>query len=247
MLPSASANEAIAVVDDDALFRDTLCANLADAGMAPVPLASGAAALAYLRQNDTVKAVLLDWHMPGMDGRAVLRRLRADGNNVPVLFLTGLNQPVYEEAAFAGGAIDFVDKSRSFTIILHRLKLAIGGIKGTAAQAGELTAERMGGLRLDTASARALWNGQRVTLTLTEFKVVQLLAARAGHDVPYRDIYDAVRGAGFSAGVGPEGYRANVRTLVKRIRQKFTLIDAEFGALQTYSGFGYRWSDDPRH
>ncbi|MSO77562.1 MAG: response regulator transcription factor [Alphaproteobacteria bacterium] len=244
MPPSGNANETIAVVDDDALFRDTLCANLADVGLTPIPLASGEAALAYLGKNDAVAAVLLDWHMPGVDGRAVLRRLRMAGNNVPVLFLTGLNQPLFEEAAFAGGAVDFVGKSRSFAIILHRLKLAIGGAKNAAVQPGELPVGEMGGLRLDTESARASWNGHRVGLTLTEFKVVQLLAASAGHDVPYRDIYDRVRGAGFTAGTGPEGYRANVRTLVKRIRQKFALIDPEFGALKTYSGFGYRWSDD---
>jgi two-component system, OmpR family, response regulator ChvI len=245
MLPNGNAVHAVAVVDDDALFRDTLCANLEDAGLTPVPLEGGEQALAYLHGHAEVAAVLLDWHMPGLDGRTVLQRLRADGNNVPVLFLTGLNQPVYEEAAFAGGAIDFVDKSRSFSIILHRLKLAISGAKGTVERVLPAPIAPMGDLILDSDGALATWKGQRVGLTLTEFRVVHLLAVRAGHNVPYREIYDAVRGAGFSAGSGQEGYRANVRTLVRRIRQKFLAIHPAFDALKTYSGFGYRWSDDP--
>lgn len=97
------------------------------------------------------------------------------------------------------------------------------------------------GLVLDVASARASWNGQQVELTHGEFKVVQLLAQRVGRDVGYREIYDAVRGVGFEAGQGPDGYRANVRAMVKRIRQKFRDLDPDFDAIETYPGFGYRW------
>jgi two-component system response regulator ChvI len=67
------------------------------------------------------------------------------------------------------------------------------------------------------------------------------LAQRAGRDVGYREIYDAVRGVGFEAGQGPDGYRANVRAMVKRIRQKFRGVDENFDALANYPGFGYRW------
>lgn len=74
--------------------------------------------------------------------------------------------------------------------------------------------------------------------------MVQLLADRAGRDVSYREIYDVVRGEGFLAGSGPEGYRANVRALVKRVRQKFRAVDEGFDALENYPGFGYRWTRD---
>ena len=74
-----------------------------------------------------------------------------------------------------------------------------------------------------------------------EFDVVAFLAENAGRDVAYRQIYDVVRGNGFVAGQGEDGYRANVRAMVKRIRRKFTQLDADFAALQNYPGFGYRW------
>jgi two-component system response regulator ChvI len=69
------------------------------------------------------------------------------------------------------------------------------------------------------------------------------LAAKAGVDVSYREIYNTVQAEGFIAGQGAEGYRTNVRALIKRIRRKFTEADAGFAALENYPGFGYRWRD----
>lgn len=232
----------VLVVDDDPLFRETLCGNLEDNGYRAVALDGGRATIDYFERGGMASAVLLDWQMPDVDGPAVLRQLRSAGRLTPILFLTGHSQPIYEEAALVQGAVDFIDKSRSFAIILQRLKLAIGGAK-TGVDATVPEGGTHGPLFLDTASARAMWRDTQVDLTLTEFKVVQLLAGRAGRDVSYREIYDVVRGAGFRAGSGEDGYRANVRALVKRVRQKFRAIDPEFTALENYPGFGYRWID----
>ena len=67
--------------------------------------------------------------MPKMDGIDVLRQLRASGIEVPVIFLTVLSDQIYEEAALAGGAVDFVEKSRSLPILLKRMQLILGGRK----------------------------------------------------------------------------------------------------------------------
>jgi two-component system, OmpR family, response regulator ChvI len=234
----------VLVVDDDPLFRETLCGNLEDNGYRTIGLDGGRAILEYFEKGGPAAAVLLDWQMPDVDGPAVLRQLRAGGRATPILFLTGHSQPIYEEAALVQGAVDFIDKSRSFAIILQRLKLAIGGAK-TGAETSEPNtgSGTHGPLFLDVGSARAMWRDTQVDLTLTEFKVVQLLAGRTGRDVSYREIYDVVRGAGFRAGSGEDGYRANVRALVKRVRQKFRAIDSDFTALENYPGFGYRWID----
>ena len=143
-----------------------------------------------------------------------------------------------EKIQTVGQAIDYIEKTRSVSVILHRLRLAIGGAKAAAAES------QPAGLSLDPTSARAEWRGRRVDLTLSEFRVVMLLAEREGKDVSYREIYNAVKGEGFIAGAGMEGYRANVRALVKRIRQKFKDVDPDFTALENYPGFGYRWRPD---
>ena len=100
---------------------------------------------------------------------------------------------------------------------------------------------RIGDLLLRRGSKRALWRGQDVALSRSEYDVIALLAERAGTDIAYRDIYDVVRSDGFIAGQGDEGYRANVRAMVKRIRRKFTDADPDFAALDNYPGYGYRW------
>jgi two-component system, OmpR family, sensor histidine kinase ChvG len=73
-----------------------------------------------------------------------------------------------------------------------------------------------------------------------EFKILALLSEKSGQDVGYREIYDLVHGKKFVAGHGTEGYRANLRTFIKRIRKKFRDSDPDFDHIQNYVGFGYR-------
>ncbi len=239
----------VVVVDDDPLFLSTLTLNLEDAGFDVSAFSGGSAALDHLNAGARPDAIILDWHMPEMDGLELLQRLRAQGLAVPAIFLTSLNQPIYEELALDRGAVDFVEKSRSFSIILKRLRLITDGTKPSAPVAEEKVllpgvTPQNGPLELRSDSCRALWQGNEVPLTLTEFHVVALLVGKVGGDVSYREIYDVVRGEGFIAGIGNEGYRSNVRTMVKRIRQKFRDLDSAFDALENYPGFGYRWRAD---
>jgi two-component system response regulator ChvI len=231
-----------------------------------IPFDRGAPALDYFLRGGNADVVLLDWRMPKMDGIDVLRQLRASGIEVPVIFLTVLSDQIYEEAALAGGAVDFVEKSRSLPILLKRMQLILGGRKtgpdeggeapaipgtqpgapaGAAAGGANANLFNRGDLELRLDGSRAFWRGTRVDLTLTEFNIVRLMATRPGEDISYREIYDLVHGKGFVAGYGPAGYRANVRAFIKRIRQKFRMVDGEFDLIDNYPGFGYRWSDDP--
>jgi len=241
----------VAIVDDDDLFRESLETNLVDAGFDVVTFAEGASALAHFRAGPSLDLVLLDWKMPGLNGIEVLRQLRDDGNNVPVIFLTVLSDQIYEEAALSSGAVDFVEKSRSFSILLRRIELILGGTKGggrtpTAGSDAEEESQhlKLGRLELNLKSSRAFWRETEINLSLTEFRMVHYLATHAGEDVRYRDLYDLVHGEGFIAGYGEDGYRTNVRTFIKRVRKKFRDVDRTFDAIENYPGFGYRWRDD---
>jgi len=181
--------------------------------------------------------------MPGLDGLEFLRRLRQRTVTVPVVFVTSHSSPVFEEQALSDGAADFIDKSRGPAIILQRIALAIAAQARIAVRAAAPDLS-VGGLLLRCQQRRATWRGAEVLLSRTEFDVVVLLAGRAGDDVGYREIYDAIKGEGFLAGPGDEGYRVNVRAMIKRIRQKFLALDAAFTALENYPGFGYRWAVD---
>jgi len=78
-------------------------------------------------------------------------------------------------------------------------------------------------------------------LTIGEYNIVHLLASNVGRYVTYRAIYDRLRYQGFVAGIGNDGYRANVRTAIKRIRNKFRDLDPTFDNIENYTGFGYCW------
>jgi two-component system response regulator ChvI len=238
------------LIDDDELFRESLEQNLRDSGFTVRAFDRGEPALSFFETGGGADVVLLDWKMPEMNGIEVLRRLRQINQDVPVIFLTVLSDQIYEEAALLSGAVDFVEKSRSFTILLKRMGLILGGVKaglGAGAPAGQSgdggAVMSVGSLELNLESNRAFWRAGQVELTLTEFEIVRFLASRAGQDIRYREIYDLVHGKGFVAGEGPEGYRANVRTFIKRIRQKFRSIDSKFEQIENYPGFGYRWRE----
>jgi two-component system, OmpR family, response regulator ChvI len=231
------------LVDDDDLFRESLGLNLIDEGYEVTSFDNGGDALAYLEEGGGADAMLLDWRMPQLTGIEVLRRLRGSGIAIPVIFLTALSDDIYEEAALAGGAVDFIDKSRRLPILVKRLQLITEGARpATDSEPPRPDLLSLGPLELRFETNRAHWAGRSVDLTLTEFRILALLAEKAGQDVGYRDIYDLVHGKDFIAGHGAEGYRANVRTFIKRIRKKFRDSDPDFDHIHNYAGFGYRWT-----
>jgi two-component system response regulator ChvI len=232
----------LVLTDDDELFRESLGLNLADEGYEVTSFGNGRDTLAYLEDGGEADVLLLDLRMPELTGIDVLRRLRRAGIGIPVIFLTALSDDIYEQAALEGGAVDFIDKVRRLPILLKRLELIAEARRAVrAADAPAPTVLRDGALELRCESHRAFWGGAMVDLSLTEFRIVALLAAKAGNDVGYREIYDLVHGKDFVAGVGKEGYRANVRTLIRRIRKSFREVDPGFAQIENYAGFGYRW------
>jgi two-component system response regulator ChvI len=238
----------IMIVDDDDLFRESVAQNLSDNGFNVMAFSRGEDAMAHFQAESATDLVLLDWKMPGMTGIDVLARMRETGIQTPVIFFTVLSDQIYEEAALTSGAVDFVEKSRSFHILLRRIELILAGTKSgqDAPEPAPTDAEEfvLGDLDLRPLTNRAYWKGEEVGLTLGEFRIVHFLATRAGQDIRYRDLYDQVHDTGFFAGTGPEGFRVNVRTFIKRIRQKFRSLDPKFDAIENYPGFGYRWSNE---
>ena len=234
----------VVLVDDDRLFRDAVAAGLRREGFDVTAFESGPVAIAALIEAEAWRAVdvvILDWRMPELEGPQVLERLRDAGVTTPVVMLTSLSDQVYEEAALGFGAVDFVDKERSVTILARRLRNAATretGDRDTGSVDGVVTVDA---LSLDLSARRARWRDKEVDLTLTEFDMVALMAQRAGRDVTYRELYDLVHGQGFQSGSGSEGFRSNVRGFINRIRRKFTTVDPGFEAIENYPGFGYRW------
>jgi len=234
----------VVLVDDDDEFREALAGQLADEGCAITSFASGRAALDYLLQTNLADVCLLDWRMPAMGGIEVLRELRRRGVMTPVIFLTGLRDDAFEEEALRDGAIDFITKSRRLSVLLKRIELiSLGKRPASPPPENSAGATQLcrGPLELDLNAQSAKWHGRRLDLTRSEFRILGFLAARPGIDVPFGDLYGYAHDTA-SPPANEEAYRANVRSLIKRLRNKFRDADPSFDRIQSYPRFGYRWS-----
>jgi two-component system response regulator ChvI len=146
--------------------------------------------------------------------------------------------------AFDHGAVDFIAKSRDRQVLVRRLRSVVELVKPkpkTKPKTDLPVEERLACGKLLLESSRACWNQVDVDLTLGEYNIVHLLASKAGSFATYRSVYDRLRYEGFISGNGADGYRANVRSAIKRIRNKFRACDPAFDEIENYTGFGYCW------
>ncbi len=234
----------VALVDDDDRFREMVKGGLADSGFEVTTFAEGGDLLRHLADGGPADVVILDWKMPSMSGIDLLNRMRNQGAAMPTIFLTGMPERSFEAAALDQGAVDFVDKSRGTDILTKRIKLAVEaeGVRLRPATSEDI---HRGRLLLRAKVGRAYWDGIDVNLTVTEYNIVRMLAASAGEHATYRALYDCVHRAGFIAGAGDNGYRTNVRSAMRRIRDKFRAVDSNFDEIENYPSFGYRWKVPP--
>lgn len=233
-------NIRVALVDDDDDFREVAGAELGDYGFAVADFQDGPPLLDYFESGHSADVIILDWNLPTFNGIDLLSLLRRQGIRIPVIILTALAGTTYEMAALDRGALDFIDKSRGIPVLAKRARLIAESAKLPPDVPTEETIEQ-GELRLRLRLSRAYWRGVDVGLTVTEFNIVRRLVEHLGDHVTYRAIYDCVHHSGFIAGSGEDGYRTNVRSSVKRIRNKFRSIDPDFVEIENFPAFGYCW------
>ena len=225
------------LVDADDLYRSIVKEELRQEGFSVADFPNGVLAAESLRAGVETDLVIADWGQEDSNGANLLQTVRDIGTDVPLIVLTERNSTIHERFALQQGAVDFICKSRGTQIVAARVRLILAGNRRMVASGQTL--ER-GRLRLE--GGRAYWGGVDVNLTVGEFKIVFLLATRVGEHVSYRQIYDALHYRGFVAGCGEDGYRANVRGAIKRIRSKFNECDPNFDMINNFIGFGYSWA-----
>jgi two-component system response regulator ChvI len=227
-------------VEDDRYYRETLDGELSELGFAVKSFADGASLLGSLDSAAEADVIILDWRLPKTSGIDLLIQLRRRGVNLPVVFLTGYTLLANESLAFERGAVDFIDKARGVEVLVRRLRRVVEAAN-SAADPRANKSMVCGKLVLRPNISRAYWNQVNVDLTLGEYNIVHLLASNVGRDVTYRSIYDRLHYEGFIAGSGDDGYRTNVRSAIKRIRDKFRECDPAFEEIENYPAFGYCW------
>jgi len=236
-------NNRVLLVDDDELYLETMMAELEDRGFAVRGFTDGPSLFRELEHAADADAMLLDWTLPSMSGIDVLSGLRNLGIEAPVAFLTGRALVDYEHLALQRGAIDFIDKMRGADIIVQRLCRMLSAHRRTVSPAAQEREQPtvLGALTVWRRNPLIAWRGTTLDLTLTEYKIVSLLADSPGTPHTYRVIYDTMHYAGFMAGYGADGYLVNVRSAIKRIRKKFLALDPAFAEIENHAAHGYCW------
>lgn len=228
-------------VDDEDHYRDAVETELSGEGFTVHSFRDGQAMLAAVASGLRADVVVLDWGPENTLGIDLLSQMGAKGLHWPAVFLTNRNSPTHERLALERGAADFIDKARGTSVLVTRLQMIVKQSRTVPPPTPEDT-NSCGRLTLRPTIGRAYWDGIDVCLTMAEFKVVQLLASNAGSFITFRQIYDCMHRVGFIAGSGEDGYRTNVRSTVRRIRNKFKVQCADFNEIRTYTSFGYCWA-----
>ena len=239
------AGPVIALVDDDRNILTSVSIALQAEGFVTRLYTEGAAALRALADNPADLGVF-DIKMPGMDGLALLSALRAgDGPAalMPVIFLTSKDEEQDEAHGLAAGADDYIAKPFSQRLLVARIRAILRRADMARAEASSGQEEPMaaaitrGRLTMDPARHQVRWDEKPVTLTVTEFLILEALAQRPGVVKSRNQLLDVAY---------QEDVFVDDRTIdshIKRIRRKFRSSDPAFDAIETLYGVGYRFND----
>ena len=228
----------IALVDDDRNILTSVSIALEAEGYRIQTYTDGASALDGLKHAPPDLAIF-DIKMPRMDGMELLRRLRQK-SDMPVIFLTSKDEEIDELFGLKMGADDFIRKPFSQRLLVERVKAVLrraGAKEATAPKENDAKVLERGLLKMDPERHTCTWKNEPVTLTVTEFLILQALAARSGVVKSRNALMDAAY---------DDQVYVDDRTIdshIKRLRKKFKAVDGEFAHIETLYGLGYRYRD----
>ncbi|MEM6825979.1 MAG: response regulator transcription factor [Pseudomonadota bacterium] len=230
----------IALVDDDRNILTSVSMTLEAEGFDVETYNDGQAALDAFNKKLPDMAVF-DIKMPRMDGMDLLQRVRQK-TAMPVIFLTSKDDEIDEVLGLRMGADDYVKKPFSQRLLVERIRALLRRQEVMEAdslgegETGQIMSR--GQLTMDPLRHAVSWKGQDVSLTVTEFLLLQALAQRPGFvksrdqlmDVAYDDqVYVDDR---------------TIDSHIKRLRKKMRMVDSEFSAIETLYGIGYRYNEE---
>jgi DNA-binding response OmpR family regulator len=216
----------ILIAEDEERIASFIDKGLTAAGFATTVVADGASAYEHARSSQ-FDLLVLDLGLPVRDGLTVLRQLRADRVEVPVIILTARDAVTDRVAGLEGGADDYMSKPFAFAELLARVRLRLR----TPGQS-EPTVLRYGTLALDLRTRYAHVDGQSVELTAREFTLAEMLLRHPGQVLSREQLLGHVWGLDFDPGSNI------VDVYIRYLRRK---LGAE--RIETVRGMGYRLVD----
>lgn len=221
----------VLVVEDHKDTRELIKYNLASAGF-DVSITEDGLSGIKLAKAIKPNIIILDLMMPGLDGLDVCRRLKADSevSHIPVLMLTAKGEEIDKIVGLELGADDYVVKPFSPRELILRIKAILRRSSNTSASAPPKWEQ--GGLCIDFEAHKLTIDGEEITLTATEFKLLSVLVSGPGKVQTREHLLDTVWDTHH------EGYSRTVDTHVRRLRQK---LGSFADHIETIRGVGYRF------
>jgi DNA-binding response OmpR family regulator len=220
----------VMVVDDDLTVREVVVTYLRAAGYDVGEAADGESALAELRA-ERADLLVLDLMLPGIDGLEVCRRIRAAGNDVPVIMLTALGSETDRVVGLEQGADDYVTKPFSPRELVLRVESVLRRVGERGVAHGSVSD---GDLVVDSTEHSATLSGQRLSLTAREFDLLRFFLSNPGQAFSRDELLQKVWGWSF-------GDQSTVTVHVRRLREKIETDPTHPVRLATVWGVGYRW------
>ena len=219
-------NGLILIAEDDRAVRDAVERALAFEGYEVIAARDGSEALQRVL-NDKPDLVVLDVMMPIVDGFETCRRLRASGNQVPILMLTARTEVSDRVEGLDAGADDYLAKPFALEELLARVRALLRRLTG-----GDGDAQRVGDLVLDPEARTVVRGGDTLQLTKTEFDLLEFLVENAGVVLSRDQIYEHIWGFDF------ETTSNSLDVYIGYLRRK-TEADGRSRVVHTVRGVGY--------
>jgi len=225
--------QTITLIDDDEDILTSVSIALEREGYNVITYRDGVSALSAFKKSRP-DLFIIDLEMPRMDGMEMLRRLRQT-TKIPVILLTTKTDDVDEVLGLKMGADDFIRKPFVQRVLLERVKAVLR--RGTEKdESANIVIER-GPLRMDIDRHACTWKDVPVSLTVTEFSILQAIVSRPG--------VIKSRAALMDAAYDEEVYAADraIDCHIKRMRKKFRIVDESFDMIEALYGVGYRFKE----
>jgi two-component system KDP operon response regulator KdpE len=218
----------ILIVDDEPPIRRFLRTALAAQEYRVEEAPDGETALEFLKRNP-IDLMVLDLGLPGMDGLDVVRRLRQEGNSLPIVILSSRDDEAGKVAALDLGADDYVSKPFGVEELSARIRAAL---RHRLQREGEKPLFRSGDLTMDLVRRIVTVRGEEVKLTPREYDLLRLLVAHAGKVLIHKFILKEVWGG--------ETDVQYLRIYIRTLRQKLEADPEQPSLILTEQGVGYR-------
>ena len=225
----------ILLIEDDAALADVLAVGLEDAGYQVAQARDGIAGLECITR-DKPALVVSDVNMPRLDGFTLCRRLREANNLVPLILLTSRDSEIDQALGLDLGADDYVIKPVSLRVLVSRVA-ALLRRERLRAEPAPRPPLVVGSLEIDPERLEVRYRGVMLETTMTELRMLEALASRAGRVLSRDRLLELARGD--DSTVDPRLVDAYVR----RLRRKLEAVEPEFDRIDTVVGAGYRWRD----